>query len=86
MFEALLKKMDSQKQDTDEKLQSLESVFKQLQQRATTTDTNLGNLQAQLNNRLPPQPIVNLKDNVSAITLRSGKDLKSLPKKLKFAD
>ena len=67
MFEALMKKMDSQKQDTDEKLQSLESVVKHLQQRATTTDANLGNLQAQFNNRLPPQPLANPKVNVSAI-------------------
>ena len=46
MFEALMKKMDSQKQDTNDKLQSLESAVKQLQQRATATDANVGNLQA----------------------------------------
>ncbi|XP_012435429.2 uncharacterized protein LOC105762056 [Gossypium raimondii] len=51
------------------------------QRRASSIDVNLGNLQAQVNNRLPSQPVANPKDNVSAITLRSGKELRSILKK-----
>ncbi|TYH34088.1 hypothetical protein ES332_D13G105000v1, partial [Gossypium tomentosum] len=51
-----------------------QNLIKQLQTRASSTDVNLGNLQAHVNNRLPSQPVENPRDNVSAITLRSGKD------------
>ncbi|XP_012487845.1 uncharacterized protein LOC105801055 [Gossypium raimondii] len=56
------------------------------QRRASSTDVNLGNLQAQVNNRLPSQPVANLRDNVSAITLRSGKELRSILKKVQNND
>ncbi|XP_052485174.1 uncharacterized protein LOC128040463 [Gossypium raimondii] len=61
--------------------QNLSAEMKQLQTRASSTDVNLGNLQAQVNNRLPSQPVANPRDNVSAITLRSGKELRSILKK-----
>ncbi|PPD91093.1 hypothetical protein GOBAR_DD11966 [Gossypium barbadense] len=56
------------------------------QRRASSTDVNLGNLQAQVNNRLPSQPVENPRDNVSAITLRSGKELRSSLKKAQNSD
>ncbi|PPD97344.1 hypothetical protein GOBAR_DD05629 [Gossypium barbadense] len=65
---------------------SLESAVNQLQTRASSTDVNLGNLQAQVNNRLPSQPVANPRDNVSAITLRSGKELRSILKKVQNSD
>ncbi|PPE01516.1 hypothetical protein GOBAR_DD01445 [Gossypium barbadense] len=81
MLEQMMKMMADQKKETDGRFQSLESAVKQLQTRASSTDVNLGNLQAQVNNRLPSQPVVNPRDNVSAITLRSGKELRSILKK-----
>ncbi|XP_052489872.1 uncharacterized protein LOC128042542 [Gossypium raimondii] len=56
------------------------------QRRASSTDVNLGNLQAQVNNRLPSQPVANPRDNVNAITLRSGKELRSILKKVQNSD
>ncbi|TYG46003.1 hypothetical protein ES288_D11G221200v1 [Gossypium darwinii] len=86
MLEQMMKMMVDQKKETDRRFQSLESVVKQLQTRASSTDVNLGNLQAQVNNRLPSQPMANLRDNVSAITLRSGKELRSILKKFQNSD
>ncbi|XP_016693090.1 uncharacterized protein [Gossypium hirsutum] len=82
MLEQMMKMMADQKKETDGRFQSLESAAKQLQTRASSTDVNLGNLQAQVNNRLPSQPVANPRDNVSAITLRSGKELRSILKKV----
>ncbi|KAL1093633.1 hypothetical protein V6Z11_D06G044100 [Gossypium hirsutum] len=70
MLEQMMKMMADQKKETDGRFQ------------ASSTDVNLGNLQAQVNNRLPSQPVANLRDNVSAITLRSGKELRSILKKV----
>ncbi|TYI75800.1 hypothetical protein E1A91_D06G032000v1, partial [Gossypium mustelinum] len=81
MLEQMMKMMADQKKETDGRFQSLESAVKQLQTRASSTDVNLGNLQAQVNNRLPSQPVANPRDNVSAITLRSGKELRSILEK-----
>ena len=39
------------------------------------TNIIVSNLQAQTQNRLPSQPYPNPKENVSAITIRSGKEL-----------
>ncbi|PPD78262.1 hypothetical protein GOBAR_DD24809 [Gossypium barbadense] len=78
--------MVDQKKETDGRFQYLESAAKQLQTRASSTDVNLGNLQAQVNNRLPSQPVANPRDNVSAITLRSGKELRSILKKVQNSD
>ena len=39
-------------------------------------DTTISNLRAQIQHRLPSQPFHNPKENVSAMTLRSGKQLK----------
>ncbi|PPE01353.1 hypothetical protein GOBAR_DD01597 [Gossypium barbadense] len=86
MLEQMMKMMVDQKKETDRRFQSLESVVKQLQTRASSTDVNLGNLQAQVNNRLPSQPMANPRDNVSAITLRSGKELRSILKKFQNSD
>ena len=77
----MMKMMADQKKETDGRFQSLELAVKQFQTKASSTDVNLGNLQAQVNNRLPSQPVVNPRDNVSAITLRSGKELRSILKK-----
>ncbi|KAL1077687.1 hypothetical protein V6Z11_D10G112200 [Gossypium hirsutum] len=63
MLEQMMKMMADQKKETDGRFQSLESAVKQLQTRASSTDVNLGNLQAQVNNRLPSQPVVNPRDN-----------------------
>ncbi|TYG79931.1 hypothetical protein ES288_D02G176800v1, partial [Gossypium darwinii] len=70
MLEQMMKMMADQKKETDGRFQ------------ASSTDVNLGNLQAQVNNRLPSQPVGNPRDNVSAITLRSGKELRSILKKV----
>ncbi|PPD75511.1 hypothetical protein GOBAR_DD27562 [Gossypium barbadense] len=78
--------MVDQKKETDGRFQSLESAVKQLQTRASSTDVNLGNLQAQVNNRLPSQPVANPRNNVSAITLRSGKELRPILKKVQNSD
>ncbi|XP_012472398.2 uncharacterized protein LOC105789571 [Gossypium raimondii] len=86
MLEQMMKMMVDQKKETDGRFQSLESAVKQLQTRASSTDVNLGNLQAQVNNRLPSQPMANPRDNVSAITLRSGKELRSSLKKAQNSD
>ncbi|PPD94918.1 hypothetical protein GOBAR_DD08066 [Gossypium barbadense] len=86
MLEQMMKMMADQNKETDGRFQSLESIVKQLQTRASSTDVNLGNLQAQVNNRLPSQPMVNPRDNVSAITLRSGKELRSILKKVQNSD
>nr|XP_012466334.1 unnamed protein product [Gossypium raimondii] len=47
MLEQMMKMMADQKKETDGRFQSLESVVMQLQTRASSTDVNLGNLQAQ---------------------------------------
>jgi len=60
----------------DDRFQILETTLKQVQERQTTTDIIVSNLQAQMQNRLPSQPYPNPKENVSAITLRSDKELK----------
>nr|XP_012466324.1 unnamed protein product [Gossypium raimondii] len=86
MLEQMMKMMVDQKKETDGRFQSLESAVKQLQTRASSTDVNLGNLQAQVNNWLPSQPVANPRDNVSAITLRSGKELRSILKKVQNSD
>ena len=65
----------------DDRFQSMETTLKQVQERQTATDTIVSNLQAQLQNRLPSQPYPNPKENVNAITLRSGKELKEPMKK-----
>ncbi|XP_040956115.1 uncharacterized protein [Gossypium hirsutum] len=65
-----------------EQFQALETVVKQLQTRVSSTDVNLGNLQAQVNNRLRSQSVTNPRDNVSAVTLRSGKELRPILKKI----
>ena len=60
----------------DDRFQILETTLKQVQERQTATDIIVSNLQTQMPNRLPSQPYPNPKANVSAITLRSGKELK----------
>ena len=59
----------------DDRFQSMETALKQVQERQTATDIIVSNLQAQMQNRFPSQPYPNPKENVSAITLRSGKEL-----------
>ena len=59
----------------DDRFQILETTLKQFQERQTATDIIFSDLQAQLQNRLPSQPYPNPKGNVSAITIRSGKEL-----------
>ncbi|PPD83625.1 hypothetical protein GOBAR_DD19439 [Gossypium barbadense] len=86
MLEQMMKMMVDQKKETDGRFQSLESAVKQLQTKASSTDVNLGNLQAQVNNRLPSQPVPYPRDNVSSITLRSGKELRSSLKKAQNSD
>jgi len=68
--------MNEQKRETYLKLQNLEMIMKQMQQRQTASDTLVSNLQAQVHQRIPFQPYSNPKDSVNAITLRSGKELK----------
>ena len=68
LLEQVLKKMD-------DRFQSLETTLKQVQEKQTATDILVSNLQAQMQNRLPSLPYPNPKENVSAITLRSGKEL-----------
>ncbi|XP_052483033.1 uncharacterized protein LOC105781540 [Gossypium raimondii] len=72
---------NSRQYNSSQQQPSHQNLMKQLQTRASSTDVNLGNLQAQVNNRLPSQPVANPRDNVSAITLRSGKELRSILKK-----
>ena len=73
LLEQVLKKMD-------DRFQGMETTLKQVQERQAT-NTIVSNLQAQLQNRLPSQPYPNPKENVSAMTLRSGKELKEPTKK-----
>jgi len=73
LLEQVLKKMD-------DRFQILETTLKQVQEKQTATDITLSNLQAQMQNRLPSQPYPNPMENVNAMTLRSGKELKE-PKK-----
>ncbi|KAL1121261.1 hypothetical protein V6Z11_D01G220000 [Gossypium hirsutum] len=82
MLEQMMKMISDQKKETDGRFQALETTIKQLQTRVSSTDVNLGNLQAQVNNRLPSQSVANPKDNVSAVTLRSGKELRPIMKKV----
>ncbi|XP_012488009.1 uncharacterized protein LOC105801229 [Gossypium raimondii] len=86
MLEQMMKMMANQKKEIDGRLQSLESTVTQLQTRTSSTNVNLENLQAQVNNLLPSQPVANPRDNVSAITLRSGKELRSILKKVQNSD
>ncbi|PPD71194.1 hypothetical protein GOBAR_DD31925 [Gossypium barbadense] len=86
MLEQMMKMMSDQKKETDGRFQALESTVKQLQTSASSTDVNLVNLQAQVNNRLPSQPVANPRDNVSVITLRSGKELRPILKKVQNSD
>jgi len=60
----------------DDRFPILETTLKQVQERQTATDIIDSNLQAQIQNRLPSQPYSNPKENVSAITIRSGEELK----------
>jgi len=53
----------------------LETTLKRVQERQIAADIIVSNLQAQMQNRLPSQPYPNPKENVNAITLRSGKEL-----------
>ena len=65
----------------DDRFQSMKTTLKQVQETQTATDTIVTNFQAQLQNRLPSQPYPNPKEDVSAMTLRSGKELKEPTKK-----
>lgn len=82
MLEQMMKMMSDEKKETNGRFQALETVVKQLQTRASSADVNLGNFQAQVNNRLPSQSVANPRDNVSVVTLRSGKELRPILKKV----
>ncbi|XP_040947966.1 uncharacterized protein [Gossypium hirsutum] len=82
MLEQMIKMISNQKKETDGRFQALETAIKQLQTRVSSTNVNLGNLQTQVNNRLPSQSVANPRDNVSAVTLRSGKELRPILKKV----
>ncbi|PPE02779.1 hypothetical protein GOBAR_DD00194 [Gossypium barbadense] len=82
MLEQMMKMMSDEKKETNGRFQALETVVKQLQTRASSADVNLGNFQAQVDNRLPSQSVANPRDNVSAVTLRSGKELRPILKKV----
>ena len=58
-----------------DRFQILETTLKQVQEKQTATDIIISNLKAQIQSRLPSQPYPNPKENVSAITLGSGKEL-----------
>jgi len=60
----------------DDRFPNVETTLKQVQERHIATDTIVSNLQSQMQNRLPSQTYLNPKENVSAMTLRSGKELK----------
>ena len=76
---ALATNMQQFQQETKASMLNLENQMSQL---ATT----VGKLENQNSGRLPSQPEVNPKQNVSAITLRSGKELKEPVKRgTKFA-
>jgi len=76
LLEQMMKKMDEHKKETDLKLQNLEMSMKHMQEKQSASDTLVSNLQAQVQQRIPSQPYSNPKDNVNAITLRSGQELK----------
>ncbi|XP_052176648.1 uncharacterized protein LOC127790952 [Diospyros lotus] len=59
-------------QRTDTAIQNLETQIGQL-------ETNISELQSQGSGQLPSQPVSNPRGNVSAIVLRSGKELSSPP-------
>ncbi|XP_040952357.1 uncharacterized protein [Gossypium hirsutum] len=60
----------------------LEQMMKMMADQKKETDGRFQSLESAVNNRLPSQPVANLRDNVSAITLRSGKELRSILKKV----
>ncbi|KAL5571230.1 hypothetical protein UlMin_020827 [Ulmus minor] len=60
--------------DTKTHLKSLENQFSQL-------ETTVGRLEAQRSGKLPSKTLINPKENVSAISLRSGKQLDEAHKK-----
>ena len=53
----------------------METVLKQMSQTQSTLGTLVSNIQSQSSNRLSARPFTNPKDNVSVITLMSGKEL-----------
>jgi len=67
--------MDQDKKETEARFNSMETVLKQISQTQFALGTLVSNMQSQSRNRLPAQPFTNPKDNVSVITLRSGKEL-----------
>ncbi|VFQ95765.1 unnamed protein product [Cuscuta campestris] len=66
----------------DDKFTSVDISLKQLQERQTASETLISNMQAQMNNRLPSQPFPNPKENLNAIELRNIKVLKE-PKSIR---
>ncbi|VFQ90151.1 unnamed protein product [Cuscuta campestris] len=66
----------------DDKFTSVDISLKQLQERQTASETLISNMQAQMNNRLPSQPFPNPKENLNAIELRNKKVLKE-PKSIR---
>jgi len=77
--------MDQHKKDKEARFNSMETVLKQMSQTQSALGALVSNRQSQSSNRLPAQPFTNPKDNVSAITLRSGKQLGE-PHKFKKKD
>ena len=67
--------MDQDKKETDARFNSMETVLKQMSQTQSTLGTLVSNIQSQSSNRLSARPFTNPKDNISVITLMSGKEL-----------
>lgn len=64
------------KQFQQEKRSSIQNLETRMSKLATT----VGKLESRDSGKLPPQSIINPKQNVNAVTLRSGKQLKELVK------
>ena len=57
-------------------------TLEQVQEKQTATDIVVSNIQAQIQHRLASQSFQNLEENVGAMRLRSGKELKK-PRKIR---
>ena len=62
----------------------IETSIKSIQQRLSAHDSAIGNIEAQLKQRLPSQTYINPKGDVNAISLRSGRTLE--PKRVRFQE
>ncbi|GAB2248511.1 hypothetical protein Droror1_Dr00008393 [Drosera rotundifolia] len=62
--------------------QETRSSIKNLENQVSQMASTINHLESQGSSKLPSQPLINPKENVSAITLRSRKEVETQPKKV----